>query len=207
MIDATGTRLYFMTVLHSPSAGLGQRDPDRKGDWNQSFNGGRLYPNDPRPEDLDIATIAHVLSQVNRWAGHTVKPFSVAQHSVLVSLACDPEDALWGLLHDVPEFAMGDITRPFKYQDWMKPYRETEADFMRVVCQRFGLPPDQPTSVSRADNMVCATEARDLFTTIDPEWKSRWVDPTPKLTEPIIPWAADIAERAFLARFYSLGGK
>ncbi|MCV6583988.1 MAG: hypothetical protein OIF47_00490 [Marinibacterium sp.] len=65
------------------------------------------------PEALCLDTLGHTLSQINRFAGRTPQPWSVAAHSVLVSRLCQsPHDKLWALLHDAHEAFIGDIITP-----------------------------------------------------------------------------------------------
>ena len=68
-----------------------------------TFSGVLFRPLLSNPDDIRIADIAHALSQQCRFAGHTRTFYSVAEHSVRVSLLCRPEDALWGLLHMLPK--------------------------------------------------------------------------------------------------------
>ena len=76
----------------------------RNGDWLQTFTGKAFFPLDPRPEEMDIFDIAHALSNLCRYGGHCNKFYSVAEHSVLVSILCrlyyGEQVALQGLLHD-----------------------------------------------------------------------------------------------------------
>lgn len=137
--------------------------PTRRGDWMQLASGKAFYPLDPRPEDIELADIAGALSRVCRFGGHVSAFYSVAQHSVLVSQVCDPADALWGLLHDASEAYLGDLIRPLKRQPECAGYCAAEARLMAVICERFGLPPEMPASVARADEVLLATEARDLM--------------------------------------------
>lgn len=75
-------------------------DLSMRSDWIATFTGGVFFPLAPRVEDVRISDIAHALSMLCRFAGHTRGFYSVAQHSVLVSRLCSQQDALWGLLHD-----------------------------------------------------------------------------------------------------------
>src|SRR6266496_3875421 len=89
------------------------------GKWFNVFN--------PKPEDVDIRDIAHALSNQCRFTGHTKEFYSVAQHSVLVSTFCAPEDAAWGLLHDASEAYLSDIASPVKkHPDFGPFYLEAE---------------------------------------------------------------------------------
>ena len=91
--------------------------------WQRMLSGRRLDILDPSPLDVELSDIAHGLARVARWNGQTQGdyPFSVAQHSVLVlelfragSAGASAESCLHALLHDAPEYVMGDIISPFK---------------------------------------------------------------------------------------------
>lgn len=187
--------------------GIGPRDPSRHGDWIQATRGRRFWPLDVRPGDLDIDDLALVLSREPRWCGLTrmdMPAYCTAQHSVLVSLHCEPEDSLWGLLHEWDEFIFHDLPGPLKHSPEMAGYRAAQRKLMAAACEQFGLPLEMPASVKRADTMLLATEARDLFDQLDPEWEERFVKGTPKLSGRIVPWTATKARRAFLARYREL---
>ncbi len=184
----------------------------RQGDWMQTATGRQFWPLDPHPDEIDIEDIARALSHQCRFAGHTRAFYSVAQHSVHVSEACDPNDALWGLLHDASEAYLVDIPRPIKRQPFMEQYREYEHLLMEAIAQAFGLPWHNyfntvfmPESVKRADEVLLATEARDLMGNHCLErWSSiRDVNPLPLA---IRCWSSDHAYRAFLARYDELTG-
>lgn len=169
-------------------------------------NGKRFYPLAPRPEEVDIAVVAHALGLQCRWTGHVRHHYSVAQHSVLVSRCCDPADALWGLLHDAPEAYICDVSRPVKRTPAFAEYRDIEARIMRAVCDRFGLPREEPDSVRVADVRLLLTEARDLLPSLEDyvdEPHARGVAP---LADRIEPWTPERAKAEFLGRFAELGG-
>lgn len=168
--------------------------------WIQTYTGRRVDPLDPAPDALDIVDIAHALSLLCRFNGHCRVFYSVAEHSVRVARAVPPEDALWGLLHDASEPYLADVPRPLKQR--LPEYHVAEERFMRVVAARFGLSWPMPASVDRADTALLVTEARDLMGTDARTWG---ID-VPPLSEPITPWSATEAERAFLSLWQELAG-
>lgn len=167
----------------------------------QTFTGRYFWPLDPRADEVCIEDIAHHLANLCRFGGATRAFYSVAEHCVRVSRACDPADALWGLLHDASEAYLVDVPHPIKAH--LAGYGALEAGVMRAVCARFGLPPDEPESVAQADAVLLHTEARDLMPR--PLTQCRRV--AAPLPGRIAPWTPARAERAFLARFDNLGGR
>jgi len=173
-----------------------------RGDWMQTNSGVQFWPLAPRPEDIRIEDIAHALARQCRFAGHLDDHYSVAQHSVLVSLACEPADALWGLLHDATEAYLVDVPAPVKRSPEMAGYRAIESRLEAVIAERFGLACPMPESVKRADVVLLATEVRDLLAAPPPApWPLVGIEP---LERPITPWSADYAKAVFLARFDEL---
>jgi hypothetical protein len=170
------------------------------GQWMQTATGRQVYPLDPRVEDICIEDIAHALSNQCRFAGHVRHFYSVAQHSVLVSYCCKPEDALWGLLHDATEAYLVDVPTPVKR--FLSEYKGYENALEKVICDRFLLQRGMPPSVHKADAVLLATEARDLMGPPPASWGP--------MQEPlrmvIIPWDPGLAKRKFLQRFVALGG-
>jgi len=150
---------------------------------------------------LGIETIAHALSLTNRFGGHTAVPYSVAQHSFLVSVYCDRDDALCGLLHDASEAYLNDIVRPAKQT--LPDYKWLERRVMDKVCDRYRLPFDMPASVEEADLRMCATEARDLLP--GDTWQ-QWGLPEP-YEDAVEPWPWQVAERLFLDRFAGIASR
>jgi len=142
--------------------------------WQRMLSGRRLDILDPSPLDVELSDIAHGLARVARWNGQTIGdyPFSVAQHSVLVldifaALAPDAsyEARLMALLHDAPEYVMGDIISPFKAAMGGN-YREVEKRLLTAVHVRFGLPANPPEALTRlikkADRQAAYFEAVHL---------------------------------------------
>jgi hypothetical protein len=119
------------------------------------------------PEDIRLPDIAHALSLVNRFTGHTRVPYSVAQHSVMVSELCAPEHALWGLLHDASEAYLGDVATPLKHM--LPEYRELEERVQRAIAVRFELSWPMPQDVHVSDKRALMFEKRALLL-VDHDW-------------------------------------
>lgn len=178
----------------------------RLGDWIQTATGDQFWPLDPLAGEVDINVIAHALGNLCRFGGHCRPFYSVAQHSVLVSLHSGPEDALWGLLHDASEAYLIDLPRPIKIDPAMEPYRRAEAAVQLAVCEKFGLDITMPASVKAADGLLLATEVRDLMAPVHPEW-AKWVLGLPMLSGRIEAWAPERAAAEFLARYEAIMGR
>jgi 5'-deoxynucleotidase YfbR-like HD superfamily hydrolase len=142
--------------------------------WQRMLSGRRLDLLDPSPLDIEISDIAHGLARVARWNGQTSgdHAFSVAQHSLLVEalfgeLAPDaPADArLAALLHDAPEYVIGDMISPFK-SVMGGSYKECELRLQRAIHLRFSLPVEPSAGlrkeIKRADQIAAYFEATVL---------------------------------------------
>lgn len=142
--------------------------------WQRMLSGRRLDLLDPSPLDIEIEDIAHGLARVARWNGQTdgEHAFSVAEHSLLVEeIAAKLEPKLErrfrlaALIHDAPEYVIGDLISPFKAALSLD-YRAFEAKLLAAVHLRFGLPVELPDSVTklikRADKSAAYYEATCL---------------------------------------------
>jgi 5'-deoxynucleotidase YfbR-like HD superfamily hydrolase len=168
--------------------------------WIQTFTCKKFYPLRPKIEDICIEDIAHALSNICRFTGHSSFFYSVAQHCVLVSHTCNKENALYGLLHDASEAYISDISRPLKKSIEFQAYRNAEQKLQEVICAKFGLPAQEPADVKLSDNRLLATEARDLMSPTHPEWINYFVPLIDKI-DPLLP---DKAKTLFLKRFQEL---
>lgn len=173
----------------------------RKGDWFQTIEGRQFWPFDPRPGDFSINEIAHALSQICRFNGHTKSFLSVAEHSVWVSLECDPMDAIEGLMHDASEAYLGDMIRPLKIG--MPEYMKVEQAVEAAIAQQFGFRFPYPESVKRADDAVLLAERRDLLADPPKPWTVR----VPAMERRVEGWGPITARTRFLDRFHVLSGK
>jgi hypothetical protein len=166
--------------------------------WIQTYSGRRFDPLEPRPEQIEIVDIAHALSLLCRFKGHCLKFYSVAEHSVRVSRALPPDDALWGLMHDAAEAYLSDVPRPLKAR--LPGFQEAEDRLLELIAAKFGLGWPMPEAVARADALLLSTEARDLMAPPPESWG---LDVAP-LPGKITPWPAPEAEASFLRRFGEL---
>lgn len=105
--------------------------------WISTVSGKKMVLTDPDPKLIDVFDIAHHLSIINRYVGATFYPYSVAQHSVLVSYLM-PEFQMAGLMHDAPEYVLGDDSSPKKRA--IPEIKVLETKWEEAVAERFGLP-------------------------------------------------------------------
>ncbi|MER8658717.1 HD family hydrolase [Mesorhizobium sp. M0847] len=139
--------------------------------WQRMLSGRRLDLLDPSPLDIEISDIAHGLARVARWNGQTRgdHAFSVAQHSLLVEALfselqpdASANTQLAALLHDAPEYVIGDMISPFK-SVMGGSYKECELRLQRAIHQRFSLPPELGVGlrkeIKRADQIAAYYEA------------------------------------------------
>jgi 5'-deoxynucleotidase YfbR-like HD superfamily hydrolase len=142
--------------------------------WQRMLSGRRLDLLDPSPLDIEIEDIAHGLARVARWNGQTdgEHAFSVAEHSLLVETLVselepqlDRRFRLAALIHDSPEYVIGDLISPFKAALSLD-YRAFEAKLLAAIHLRFGLPaelpPDAAKLIKRADKIAAYYEATSL---------------------------------------------
>jgi uncharacterized protein len=142
--------------------------------WQRMLSGRRLDLLDPSPLDVELSDIAHGLARVARWNGQTVgdHAFSVAQHSLVVEeifRRCAPKfsaaDLQMALLHDAPEYVIGDMISPFKAVVG-GGYKGVEKRLEAAIHLRFGLPPHPTTRlkalIKKADSIAAFFEATEL---------------------------------------------
>jgi 5'-deoxynucleotidase YfbR-like HD superfamily hydrolase len=126
--------------------------------WQRMLSGRRLDLLDPTPVDIEVEDIAHGLAFVARWNGQTRGdwPYSVAEHSLLVerifaqqNQGVAPKWCLAALLHDAPEYVIGDMISPVKSAVGPS-YGELDARLTAAVHLRFGLPAVLPVAIKKA---------------------------------------------------------
>jgi 5'-deoxynucleotidase YfbR-like HD superfamily hydrolase len=188
--------------------------------WQRMLSGRRLDLLDPSPLDIEIADIAHGLARVARWNGQTsgAHIFSVAQHTLLVEAVMreqtprmDHRVRLAALLHDAPEYVIGDMISPFKAV-LGGDYKAVEKRLLSAIHIRFGLPavlsPEIERKIKDADKGAAYLEATELAGFAPAEARRLFGrDPgLPPATrrDYLTPWTAAKAEKRFLARFTTI---
>jgi 5'-nucleotidase len=142
--------------------------------WQRMLSGRRLDLLDPTPVDIEIEDIAHGLAFVARWNGQTIGDFaySVAEHSLLVEelfgRIAPKAPIKWrlaALLHDAPEYVIGDMISPVKAAVG-SGYGELDGRLTAAIHIRFGLPATIPASIKRqikkADRISAWMEATQI---------------------------------------------
>jgi len=185
--------------------------------WQRMLSGRRLDLLNPSPLDVEIEDIAHGLARVARWNGQTKgdHAFSVAQHCVLVERIVHElkpnitrEARLMALLHDAPEYVIGDLISPFKAAVGID-YKDFENRLLAAIHIRFGLPAKAPaelvTLLKKADIISAFHEATQLagFT---PAEAKKYFGTSPRGTRfpRLAPLSTADAQAHFLERFKRL---
>jgi len=188
--------------------------------WQRMLSGRRLDLLDPSPLDVEIDDIAHGLARVARWNGQTkgAHIFSVAQHSLLVETLArakvprlDAAGRRAVLLHDAPEYVIGDMISPFKAVIG-DSYKAVERRLLAAIHLRFALPARLPerltTLIKAADRSAAYLEATHLAG-FEGEEARRFFGQPPKYSAAIerdylTPWPAGTAENRFRERLERL---
>lgn len=173
--------------------------------WIYTYSGAQVDLFDPDPATIRLNDIAHSLSNIGRWGGHTTFYWSVAQHSVLVSMYCEDKDAMAGLFHDAAEAYLGDICRPLKRSPFFRDYRLVYRNMERVIMEKFTGSPEIPESVLIADERILATEAQLLMNRTAMDSRKEWLcDGDPIENAFIHPVQPEVARQGFLQRYWRL---
>jgi 5'-deoxynucleotidase YfbR-like HD superfamily hydrolase len=175
--------------------------------WILTYTGKKFNPFNPNPYSICIEDIAHSLSMLCRFTGHSSFFYSVAQHSVYVSKNCDDCDSLYGLMHDATEAFMQDIPSPLKRSGIFDEYKVYEKILQDMIYEKFAATGYQlndgkilePESVKNADLRMLATEARDLLLPHQ-EWNIPYIPYNFKI-EPMNPKEA---KQFFMDRYIEL---
>jgi len=186
------------------------------------LSGRRLDLLDPSPLDIEIEDIAHGLARVARWNGQTsgAHSFSVAQHCLLVEALArarvprlDRSRRLAVLLHDAPEYVIGDMISPFKAVIG-DAYKAVEQRLLAAIHVRFGLPAKSPPEleelIKTADREAAYLEATRLAGFGAAEAR-RFFGRPPVFSAAIErdylkSWPAEVAQKRYYERFKKLSG-
>lgn len=187
--------------------------------WQRMLSGRRLDLLDPSPLDIEIEDIAHGLARVARWNGQTrgEHSFSVAQHCLLVEAIASHLNPDWSkpwrlmaLLHDAPEYVIGDMISPFKVV-MGDAYKSVELRLLAAIHLRFGLPAATPAMLTRktkdADKISAFLEATELADFDREEALIFFGRPKPlprEVTDWLRPLSTEVAQARFLERFQAL---
>jgi len=184
--------------------------------WQRMLSGRRLDLLDPSPLDIEIEDIAHGLARVARWNGQTTgeHAFSVAQHSLVVEEltahlkpGLEPRWRLAALLHDAPEYVIGDMISPFKAALGLD-YRQFEDRLEAAIHIRFSLPATAPGEIKalikQADRISAYHEAVRLAGFTVQEAERLFGRPPDGYAPHVDPLPAHLAQERYLARFHLL---
>jgi len=161
--------------------------------WMTTSTGKKFHYLDPQPEEIDIVDIAHHLSHLCRFTGACKDFYSVADHSIRVAELLPHKLRLAGLLHDAAEAYTNDISRPVKYTHKLQ---ETETIIKGAIAKKFWVDFSDPR-IKEADNILIATEARDLMPNMD-----GWAELPKPLKDRILPSPPfSLVKFTFLYRF------
>jgi 5'-nucleotidase len=211
-----------MPRLAQPKSPPRRRDAAPRRAWQRMLSGRRLDLLDPSALDIEIEDIAHGLARVARWNGQTkgAHIFSVAQHSLLVEALArarvprlDRSRRLAVLLHDAPEYVIGDMISPFKAVIG-DAYKVVERRLLGAIHRRFALPaesaPELDALIKIADREAAYVEATRLAGFGAAEAR-RFFGRPPALSaamerDYLTPWPAEAAQARYLDRFKKLAG-
>jgi len=221
--ERRATRSRVNTGNELVAKGLRRAKEERPRAWQRMLSGRRLDLLDPSPLDIEVEDIAHGLARVARWNGQTLgeHAFSVAQHSLVVEEIAahlqpglEPRWRLAALLHDAPEYVIGDMISPFKAALGFD-YRQFEDRLEAAIHVRFSLPPKTPAPIKalikQADRVSAFHEAVHLAGFTVAEAERFFGRPEIVFVPHVEPLAANVAQARYLARFHlladALGGE
>jgi len=164
-----------------------------EGAWITTYTGKKFHFRNPSVDEVCIEDIAHHLSLLCRFTGAIKEFYSVAEHSIRVAGIVPKPLKLSALLHDAAEAYINDISRPVKYTHRLD---KTEKAIMDVVAKKYKITPYAP-EIKEADDILIATEARDLMPNTD-----AWAKLPQPLADKIHPFTSyEYVEHLFLIRF------
>lgn len=168
----------------------------------QTFTGRWFDLAAPDPAQVDVVDVAHSLSQINRYTGHTTRPYSVAQHCVLISRIVPETLAFDALMHDAAEAYVGDLSRPLRML--LPEFDDIEHRVRVAVGAALGFDPEISAQVRDFDTLMLFWERRDLLVRTPQPWVGEGDYDSRIPSAPIRPWLPSAAERLFLERYAEL---
>lgn len=168
----------------------------------QTYMGNKIWFNDLESSVISILDIAHSLSNICRFTGHTREFYSVAQHSVLVSKAQDTLiEKRAGLLHDATEAYLNDLPSPLKHTVDLGEYSNLENKIHDIINKKYNVNEGMTPNIKKADLRALFTEKRDVLN-VNSDWGWGYeINPFPEI---IIPLPPKEAKELFLNRFIEL---
>ena len=168
----------------------------------ETYSGKKIYYGNIKKEMISIIDIAHSLSQICRFTGHTKEFYSVAQHSVLV---CDAQKTILekraGLLHDATEAYVNDLPSPLKTCVNLGDYKKLEDTFHYVINKKYKVNDGMTPNIKKADLSALFTEKRDVLN-MTSDWG--WGENIELFKDKIIPLPPNEAKLLFIKRFIEL---
>ena len=166
--------------------------------YSYTFGGQKIYYLRPDLATISITEIAHALSLINRFTGQTSWPYSVAQHSFILSLLVSDENKLDALLHDAAECYLGDVASPLK-RLLNGTYTDLEAIWNEEIRKKFNLPMCESEEVEEKDHLLTEYELKYFIKSDHP------VDFIPNVSEKFFDYYDfKYMTGLFLDRFYRL---
>jgi len=166
-----------------------------EGYWLGTYTGKKFHYLNPQPDEIDIVDIAHHLSLICRFTGACITFYSVAEHSIRAAELLPERYKLAGLLHDAAEAYTGDLSRMVKYTHRLDTEEQVIAE---VIAKKFKVSFSNP-EIKDVDNILLATEARDLMNNTDGWLRLATPIPYPYRVKPM---RSTRAEKLFLKLFY-----
>lgn len=137
---------------------------DKKTNWIQTYKGKKVYPLEPDAETINIEDIAHALSQICRYTGHSKEFYSVAKHCIIGAKYFigynDYKNAMLFLLHDATEAYLCDVSRPVK--QFLPDYKKYEDNLMKCILNKYNLGDELTQEVYDADFLMLFYESCEL---------------------------------------------
>lgn len=189
-------------VLHSGAEYLEGIETRRSESWIQTHSGKTFVVADPSEDSIDIRDIAAALSKQCRYAGHCIKPYSVAEHCVLMAEKAKPEHKLTALLHDASEAYLIDVPKPVK--SLIVGYELLESNIMAKIAAKYKFFWPLPKEVKELDRRILSDERMQNMSPM--EDGETWPDGLPPIGVTLKCWSPDQSYREFMDAFFQYGG-